>query len=187
MSIVKNYKKSKSGFSIIELVVAMAIFLVVITLAVGAFVSVSRMKALTSTMKEAQQKTRIVLEKITRLARQAEKIKVTNSGNTVVLYYNLKTSPYAYRFQITDDNKLLQSECSGSIECTTWSASTELYEGITLLNDSDAGKDSKFVVLGSIPPTLSVDLYGKISNAHNNPYYSNEINLNTIIILEAIK
>ncbi|MDD3481152.1 MAG: prepilin-type N-terminal cleavage/methylation domain-containing protein, partial [Patescibacteria group bacterium] len=80
----------KKGFSLVEIVVAMGIFIVVMTLAVGAFVTVSRMKGLTSTMKESQQKVRIAMEMMTRLARQAEKVSVSLDGNTLDLYFDIE-------------------------------------------------------------------------------------------------
>lgn len=176
----------KKGYTIVEVVVAMGIFVVILTLLVGGFAAVSRMKALSSTMKETQQKTRNALERITRLARQAEKVEIGGNGDTLDLYFNISTSnKYAYRFEIKN-NGLYQSECSGSLQCNNWTNSQNLYEGVNLLNE--ISKDSKFVKINSIPPTLEVELFGKVpSPLGNNPYYTDEINLKTTIILEAIK
>lgn len=175
----------KRGVTLIELIVAMTIFLVIITIAVGAFVTVSRMKALTSTMKESQQKTRIALEMISRLSRQAQKIVVKDSGDTLELYFDIKsTHPTGVRFKIIDSG-LEYGTCSGSLNCISWEDQKNIYEGVILLNEGD--RDSKFIKVGSVPPTLSIELYGKIGNIDTNVYYSDEININTTIILENIK
>lgn len=177
----------KRGYSLVELVVAMAILIIVITLAVGAFITVSRMKALTSTMKESQQKTRIAMEMITRLARQAEKVVVSADGKTLDLYFNLKKAPYGTRFAIKDTDangklELIYAECSGSLTCLdTTTGGTNLYSKI------DVQTDSKFIKNGSIPPTLDIRIYGNIGDLSTNKYYSDKINLNTTIVLEGIK
>lgn len=188
-------KLNKRGYSLVELVVAMGIFIVVTTLAIGAFVAVSRTKALTSTIKESQQKTRIALEMITRLARQAEKVIISDNGDTLELYFEIKsTSPYGARFRI-DNNGLYYDECQGALNCSNtdsdtsndWKNETNLYSGINLINDPLSLKDSMFVKGATVPPTLDVKIYGQIESQTNNPYYEDEINLDTKIILEAIK
>lgn len=177
----------KNGYSLVELVVAMGIFIVVTTLAIGAFVAISRTKALTTTLKESQQKTRIALEMVTRLARQAEKVVIKDSGDTLELYFNIKdTSPYGARFRIINSG-LFYDECQGTLNCTSWTGVTNLYTDIVLLNDPVSSKDSMFVKGATIPPTLDVKIYGQIESQTNNPYYEDEINIDTKIILEAIK
>jgi prepilin-type N-terminal cleavage/methylation domain-containing protein len=174
----------KKGVTLLELVVSMAIFLVVMTIAVGAFVAVSRMKGLTSTMKESQQKTRIVMEMVTRLARQADKVIVSSDGKDMQLYFGTKNPATAngVRLFITSSGVLNYYECPiHSVNCINWGTADELYKGITLQNTS------RFTKNGTIPPTLNVELYGKIGGVGTSPYYSDEINLNTTIILESIK
>ncbi|MDD5693269.1 MAG: prepilin-type N-terminal cleavage/methylation domain-containing protein [Patescibacteria group bacterium] len=93
---------NKKGFTLVELMVAMSIFVIVTTLAVGGFVAVNNLKALAMTQKETQQKIRISLELLTRYAKQAEFVKVSSttaydesatakgvSGNIVEFYFNL--------------------------------------------------------------------------------------------------
>lgn len=174
----------KKGVTLVELIVAMAIFLVVVTIAISAFVVISRTKGLSSTMKESQQKTRIALEMITRLSRQAQKVSVSMDGKVLDLYFDLKDNPTATRFKIRDDG-LYFSQCSGNLDCPTDSEAINIYEGIAL--DNTVERDSKFIKVGSIPPTLEVDLYGSINGLNDNTWYSDDINLNTTIILESIK
>lgn len=175
----------KKGVTLVELLVAMAIFLIIVTIVVGAFTSVSRMKALTSTMKESQQKTRIALEMITRLSRQAEKVVVSNNGKIVDLYFNIEetdaTNILGSRFEISG-SELLYGECSGSLTCAqNITDRKNLYEGITLNS-----ANSSFEKTGTIPPTLNVILVGNIGDG-SSTYFSDELTIDTTVILEAIK
>lgn len=63
--------RSQRGFTIVELVVAMTVFAVVITVAVGAFVNVQRTAQKTSAQRKVQQDTRYNLEQLTRQIRSA--------------------------------------------------------------------------------------------------------------------
>ncbi len=99
---MKHYPKrlSRKGFTLVELMVAMSIFVIVTTLAVGGFVAVNSLKAVAMTQKETQQKIRISLELLTRYAKQAEFVKLVTpavtyyetsgvSSNAVEFYFNL--------------------------------------------------------------------------------------------------
>lgn len=185
----------KRGVTLIELVVSMGIFMIVITIAIGAFVSVSRMKALTSTMKDAQQKTRITLEMITRLSRQADKVIViedivTGKGKELELYFGTKVSPEAVRFKIETTGELNYFECEksggiiiGDLDCAgDWSSPTNLYSEVIV-----DGTKSSFTKIGTIPATLNVEIIGSLDNAGGNKYYSSNININTTIVLESLK
>lgn len=182
----------KRGVTLIELVVAMGIFLVVVTVAVGAFVTVSRMKALTSTMKEATQKTRIASEMITRLARQGDKVMVQNQGKSLEIYYNtgIDASFYGYRFFLNNGD-LSYAECpigSPAISLPgyvcNWSnlGSSTLSGGVLVFDDT-----SVFQKTGTIPSRLNVDLAGKIQAISSNPYYSNDFTIKTAVILEGLR
>lgn len=171
----------KKGFSLIEVVVAMGIFAIVATLVVGAFVTVTRMKALTSAVKENQQKTRIAMEMITRLSRQAERVVVSDGGKTIDLYFNTEApeeDDMRARFRIGEQGQLFYSECGGNPGCTL-EREDNIYSGVTLK------EGSLFTKIGTIPPKLEVNLHGKID--HPSPYYSDEINLETLVILERIR
>ncbi len=182
----------KKGITLIELVVSMGIFVIVITIAVGAFVTVSRMRYLTSIMRENQQKTRIAIEMIARLSRQAEKAVTTLDGKELELYFDLDSDlASAVKFEILD-GKLLYSHCLGGVSeriCVedNWEDGQNIYGGIVLLEDQESGKDSRFLKKGTSPPTMTIDLFGRVGELDSNPYYSDEINLNTTVILEGLK
>ena len=78
----------KKGFSLLEVVVAMGIFTIIATLVVGAFVMISQMRVLVSITRENQQKTRVAMEMITRLSRQADKVFIQDEGKTLILRFN---------------------------------------------------------------------------------------------------
>lgn len=183
--------RQRIGFTLIELVVAMGIFLIIVTLAIGAFVSVSRMKAMTSTMREVQQKTRISLEMITRLSRQADKVITTaNQSKSLELYFNLyNDNPnYGNRFLIRDTangGELVMYEC----ETLTTSCSADQWTNEEVLLGNTVKlkyNESYFRKSGTVPSRLEVRINGLI-NVNDNAYYSNEIILDTDVILEGIK
>lgn len=186
----------RKGFTLVEVIVAMGIFLIVLTLAISAFISVSNLKALTQTMKEVQQKTRITTEMITRLSRQADKVVIDSAekGKTAELYFNIHNdSPnYGYQFKIQknsigDGGTLVMSECfptEGSTFCDTgWKNPNNLLGDLVQLRFDN----SYFRKTGTIPPTLEVKIEGIITNINNNPYYSNELTIDTSVALEGIK
>lgn len=174
----------KKGTTLIEIIVAMTIFLVVVTIAVGAFVTVSRMKALTSTMKNTQQKTRIAIEMLSRLSRQAEKATVSPDGNNLTLYFDIKGSnPDAVKFAL-EDNTLNYYSCNlmNGIDCSTWDSPTDLF-GTDIVIDASL---SSFKKIGSIPPLLDISITNETAEQEN-PYYEDRIDIDTTIILESIK
>ncbi|MDD3481199.1 MAG: hypothetical protein PHW75_03190, partial [Patescibacteria group bacterium] len=152
-------------------------------------------------MKESQQKVRIAMEMMTRLARQAEKVSVSLDGNTLDLYFDIEEdSRSGVRFEIDDsntgdtieDNTLTYSECSSNnmsdtgVICNLWSDPIDLLgDSIYIKNVADA--DSNFTKVGSIPPSLEFNLYTKIGTETTSSYYSDEMTLETEIILENLK
>jgi prepilin-type N-terminal cleavage/methylation domain-containing protein len=77
----------KRGMTIIELIVAITLFVTVITLVLGSFVSISRTKLLVSSMKESQNKIRLISEMITRFGKEADRAKVTEGGRVVGFFF----------------------------------------------------------------------------------------------------
>jgi len=197
----------KRGMTLIELMVAMAIFSVVTTMAVGAFVTVSRMQILTNNMKNTQQKLRVAIEMVSRLARQAQVVLVVNNvdgGNTisstVEMYFgldeNTKVPQSASRFVIKDYDgsglSLYYSECR-IIKADTKKCSTVAGEGWQPANDLLSGPlrldgTSRFIKIGAIPPTLTVTLHDvPVNGASNDPYYTDNMNIVNEIVLEQIR
>lgn len=190
---------NKKGITLIEVMVAMGLFAILSTLIVGAFVVVLNMKALTSTMKETQQKLRTSLELISRLGRQADRVEIYNSSNqmaergqVVDLYFASDgTNPSATRFKIAPTTKtgetnvfsLYMQECQTftSKDCTAWDPSeNDLLDGRLTL-DANSIFELTVTEPGN-PPTLSIILNGQITNL--NKYYQNEFSLENKVILE---
>lgn len=168
----------KKGMTLVELTVAMAIFITITTLVVGAFVTVTRMKSLTSAMRESQQKVRVAMEMVTRLSRQAEAVNV--ESNVLTLFFtNNDGSTSRTKFIIADGGLYTQDWSSST---GVWTTSVDLVGGETTLDYS-----SRFTKVGGIPPTLNILLNGKIGSDSNSLYYSNTFNLDNTIILEGVK
>ncbi|MEI7690660.1 MAG: type II secretion system protein [bacterium] len=127
---IQNIKSKKRGMTLIELMVAMGIFTVITTLAVGSFVAVSRMRMYALNLKESQQKVRIITEMISRYARQADTVIVEDDstivppedgkGKIVKMYFKTDTidtalnKSYASRFDIKSEGgvyKMKYYEC----------------------------------------------------------------------------
>ena len=201
-------KDKKLGVTLVELVVAMGIFAIVTTLAVGAFITVSRMMTLTDSMKNTQQKLRVAIEMINRLARQASVVLVTNSTSTegsvtstVEMYFapdSSGTPQSASRFEIKADGpgsvtrSLYYSECrGGSISLVTkkcdagngWQVSNDLLSGPLRLDPP-----SGFSKSGTIPSILTAKLYGSVPGApSNNSYYSDTMDITSDTLLEQVR
>jgi hypothetical protein len=170
-------------------------------IAIGGFVSISRMRILSGNIQESQQKIRISQEMIARLARQAGFARATNSNKTLELYFfQIPGSPKGYRFDIyqpsgspASDYKLRKSECAGIVvtppetpNCTTdfthpvgWDITNaaDLLGGKVVLNNT-----SNFLIqsLGAYPE-LNINLYGDIRGS-NSPF-----SVNASALLEGIQ
>lgn len=169
----------KNGTSIVELLVSLTIFLVVISLAVGSFIAVSRMKALTSTMRESQEKLRIANEMISRYAKEANIVEINDNGKTFIARYTESTN-FSAKFQILDsDGKLYYSECYAA-DCSNFSTGVNLLTGEMRLDTT-----SYFKKIGNIPPSMEFSLKGVVNNA--NFYYKDDFALTNSVILGGIK
>lgn len=120
----------KKGLTLIELVVAMTIFIIVMTLAVGGFVAISKTRATIGQMKDAQQKVRLANEMIIRYAKEAEYVQIdTANGSWLELYFNSYTS--AKKFAVIS-NDLMYYDCtpvSGVCSASSWGTGTSLLGG----------------------------------------------------------
>jgi len=160
----------KRGLTLIELMVAMTIFVTVMTLSVGGFVAISKSRATIGTMKETQQKVRIANEMIVRYAKQADYVKISTAGDTLDLYFDFSSDVLrsAKRFELSrTDQDLVYYECKPlsfdpiSKLCTDWSGSrSSLLGGNTkgvYLNVPASG-EKVFSLSGVVPSVLSVIL-----------------------------
>lgn len=185
---------TKKGMTLIELMVAMTIFITVMTLAIGGFIAISRSRILIGNMKDSQQKIRIANEMIVRYAKQAEYIAIPSS-NELQLYFDIDTGKVhsAKKFAVTGTAPgpydLQYFECQdtpvGPSSCTSWGTS-----GTSLLGGATSGitlaNPSVFSLNGVLPSVLEVNLV--IQNAV--PGYaalSDTMTIKNAIILESLK
>lgn len=173
----------KKGFSLIEVVLSLGLFTLSASLIIGAFVAVSRIKSTTADIREAQQKSRIAIEMITRLSRQAEKVIVTNEGKDLELHFNLNNENEAMRaiFRLKD-NGIFYGDCSGGISCPiTEGDKINLFEGLTL------DYESRFKRIIDIPLQLDVKISGSYGAPGAQDENENKIELKTLVILEGVR
>lgn len=198
----------KKGITLIEVMVSMGLFAVLATIIIGAFVMILNMKTLVNNMKESQQKTRMALEIISRLARQTNRPEISDTtgmgdptngiGNVVIFYFPQQPpavppdppEPPATKFTIGTivpgaKVTLYSQECiawtSGTCNPTGWTSPNELLGGLISL------EQTYFVLSGTPPanpPTLSIILNGSINGINTNPYYSNDFKIDNKVIME---
>lgn len=196
----------KRGMTIIELIVAITLFVTVITLVLGSFVSISRTKLLVGSMKESQNKIRLISEMITRFGKEADKAKVYDNGSSVDFWFYKKNSAgvtqsvTAKKFVLSAEGEsLVYYNCqtnAGTITNPVFNNTDCAKE--ELLNVTDLGYKYKvldrtgantyniFSKRNTIPPTLDVNL--KLLNiTTTNSHFNDSIELSNIIILENIK
>ncbi len=186
----------KRGMTIIELVIAVTLFTVVVTLAIGGFTAVARMKTLMVDMKNTQQKARLIYETVYRFAKEADVVTVSSDHNKLVLDYfddagsrevqkifvleDEQSASFMYYSCLGTDN-YAEGEYDTNIACNKeellTGTRTSTYE-ITKVNG-----EGFFTYEKSIPPTLSLRMVIKNTRSDNDP----EIKLDNVIILENVK
>lgn len=168
----KKYLNQK-GMTIIELIVAMTIFVIVITLAVGGFISLIRLQSQTETMTDVQQNGRIAIEQITRLARQADEVNIIDSGDLDKITFTNGTLYNCFTVKDGALKKYTTDGCTGETSFT--------------LSSSDV-KITKFNLVKNtgVPASLEINLTVTSANpiAGGDP---DEINLNTTVLLTGLK
>ncbi len=108
--------KNKKGFTLVEIMVASILFVIVISMAIGGFIAMNRARILVGTMKETQQKLRVSMEMISRLAKEADSVSVYNSlgsqvpsggkGNSLELFYNIDSTVNKFGRKFTFDTSV---------------------------------------------------------------------------------
>lgn len=153
--------------TVVELLVAMTIFVVVVTMAVGSFIALVRLQSQASMMKGVQQNGRIALEQISRLARSAQIVEVGASqiafqNNGVWLCYKVESS-ILKRY----DNRT----------CTD--------PGFSVTSTDVAITNFSFIKKPGIPPYLEINIGLKSSAVVSGT--DDPLALNSMIVLEGIK
>jgi len=157
------------GITLLELIVAMTIFLVVITLAVGGFVSLIRLQSQTQTMTDVQQNGRIAIEQITRLARQAESVDISGTGDIQQIVFDSANCFTVVTVDGVNRLKKFDSDCTSN--------------GLTLSSDDVNVTKFYFVKNPGVPARLDINITVKSVNdvvAGGDP---DVINLNTSVLL----
>ncbi len=175
----KKLIKNERGITIIELMVAMTIFVIVLTLSVGAFVSLIRLQSQTEIMTDTQQNGRIALEQITRLSRQAKTVEIV--GNDGDLLQTI----------IFDENVCFQVDESDTIN------KLKKYDfiagacvnGFTLTSSDVSITEFNFQRLTGIPPMLKITLIVESKNSliGPGPMQKDALILETSILLTGLE
>jgi prepilin-type N-terminal cleavage/methylation domain-containing protein len=122
-SFFKKLKNRKSGFTLVELIVATSIFVIAVSLATGIFVRTLRMQSSIMNMMEVQSNASIVLEQIAREIRGGFEFQPTNSSPQIpcgsyfdTLSFRRVRQTGAIRVAIrwNDTDKRVEREESGS-------------------------------------------------------------------------
>lgn len=187
-------KDKTKGFSIVEALVAMAIFVTVITLAVGGFVTSVRLQRKALIMRTTQQNARNAIEIISKDARQAKSISICAeppAGTCLrnpTLYLNISEGG---TFRIL----YYVAFCSGTTDCLVRRVDT-FNNGVNLDAGYTPGTPTPLTALNTKASDLAISLNGnlltvsfKISNIDTatNTYDQDEVLMETTIILEGTK
>lgn len=184
--------------TLIELMVSMTIFIIVVTLAIGGFISMNRARLLVGNMKDSQQKARVANEMIVRYAKQAESISISSDGKTLELYFDQNSTVQgvvasAKKF-VLDGNDLKYYECQVppvGDQCPNqnWSTGASLLgntetqsSGITISNPASG----VFSLNGVLPSVLEVDLELQNKVAGYTTLDDN-LSIKNAVILEGLK
>ena len=181
----------KRGMTLVELIVAISIFIIVMTLGVGGFVTVIRSRILIGNMKDSQQKIRIANEMIIRNAKQAQYVKLDSSGQTLELYFDIDkptNSSIKFETRLLGAGKydLLYSKCvsPSSMSCASWGDATSLFGSTD--NSLYLSNTNVFVLDGILPSVLNLelDLHNDVPGSVN---LDSGMTIVNAIILEGLK
>lgn len=192
---MKFIRLSKNrGSTLLELLVAMTVFSVIMTLAVAAFLNIVRTKSYTSIMKNTQYKVRLSTEIVNRLSREASRVYASrdvSGGNYLELYYeNEETLDFtALRFEITENQELMLYECRLALSLDSC-PDDDWINPVTIIGDEYIVDSSKsyFVIRGGIDSVLEFGLKVATKDSENySQYYSDEVIVKTSSVLEGLK
>jgi type II secretory pathway pseudopilin PulG len=184
---------NKKGMTLIEVLVASTVFMILISLVVGSFISFSNMKSLSTKMRNSQEKLRVALDMISRNSRQASDVNIitTNGEKRLVLMNtdtdgNIETGSQ-FIIEAPDANglsNLYYLECS-STACNNFSTLSKttgqnLLGGDIKLIYATSGFSRSFAVSSS--PYLDIILNGSNGSSSNN-YYNDNFSIETGVVI----
>ncbi|MCX6717427.1 MAG: type II secretion system protein [Candidatus Taylorbacteria bacterium] len=157
----KKNKQKSSGFTLVEMLVAIAVFMSVMVVAVTALISIVNANRKSQAIKSVVDNVTFAIDSISRDMRSGSDYRcgvlsqnslLTGSGdctggNNGVQYINPSGGYIQYRFVSTDvlplgDANIQKRSCSGINNCSVWQAMTAPISNVNITN-------MKFYVLGS--------------------------------------
>ncbi len=108
---MERYLRSKSGYTLVEMLVGMGIFSIIMTMAAALFATMVKTYSDTSVMMQVQQDGRIISEVMNRYAKEAKVVTIededtaTNCGTKLKLSQNITgSSGYRFSYKPTEKN-----------------------------------------------------------------------------------
>lgn len=117
-----KYKKNQKGFTLIEMLVSVAIFAIVLTIILGTIVTIVDTSRKTRSMTEVMNNLNFAFESMTRTLKTAKEINDIGSGGTIITAVNQDNKKVCYKFE---DQKILKAvvdkeqPCNDYIELTS--------------------------------------------------------------------
>lgn len=153
------YKNLKKGFTLIEIIVSLAIFALVMIVALGAFLKIVDVNKRAQAIEMSVNSLTFAVEAMSRELRIGKQYKVTNNGNqvTFIARYNSATPPqpiyYGYRLNQNKIERAVSSNVGAEPSSSDYSSLTATDMKITKL---------EFVNDNSAIPLLSIYAAGEI-------------------------
>lgn len=164
-----NKFKKRDGFTLAELIVAMSVFIVAITIVVGAFVRALRTQRIVNHMLSVNSNASLVIEQVAREIRTGYEFSLNNvalggcvGSEEELEFTNSRANSVFYR---KENDAIARMECAGS-DCTgkTFQALTASNIKVdrlcfantgNLVNGKDPWRITLFMALGSSDPQLA--------------------------------
>lgn len=143
-----NYNfKPTNGFTMVELLVAMSVFVIIVSIASGVFVKSLRTQRIVAAAMAANSNAQLALEQISREIRTGKTFVVANGGtDSAISFINAKSENVIYSWD-SNDKSLLRSVNGGTAEKMT-------------ANNVDIGKLTFILFSGSMigdyPPRITI-------------------------------
>lgn len=204
----------KQGFTLIEFIVATSIFVVVMTVAIGSFVALTKVKIQMINNKNTQQKGRIATEEIMRYAKEAnavtplDELKYNNAGvwtsygtkryKTLFMSYPGTVNILPQKFYITNPNPGTGGTDTGYLyQCDADLSTrdcTDTPQPLLGLSSSNIGTkidstgalslENYFTMVGNPTPQVEINLNIRTTNGGN--VYDDTLLFNNVVMLEGM-